>query len=122
MDPAVSAASAVVMDRLMARQMAVSRTVQDTLASDITQLRGDPELVQLLGASVAGNVETIFHALRHDISLDNILPPTAALEYARRVAQRGVPMDALVRAYRLGHALVIGAAAEEVNATGLEPR
>jgi hypothetical protein len=122
MDPAVSAASAVVMDRLMSRQTAVSRTVQDALASDIAQLRGDTELVQLLGSSVAGNVETIFHALRHDISLDNILPPTAALEYARRVAQRGVPMDALVRAYRLGHALVIDAAAEEVNVAGLEAR
>ncbi|MEE6167370.1 MULTISPECIES: PucR family transcriptional regulator [unclassified Mycolicibacterium] len=122
MDTAVAAASAVVMDGLIARQSAVSRTVQQALASDITQLRGDPELVQLLGASVAGNVETIFHALRHDISLGNIEPPTAALEYARRVAQRGVPMDALVRAYRLGHALVIDAASEEVNAAGLEAR
>jgi hypothetical protein len=122
MDSGVGAASAVVLDRLIARQAAVSRTVRQALASDITQLRGDPELVQLLGASVAGNVETIFHALRHDISLGNIEPPTAALEYARRVAQRGVPMDALVRAYRLGHALVIDAAAEEVNAAGLEAR
>ncbi|WP_396899425.1 PucR family transcriptional regulator [Mycolicibacterium sp.] len=120
MDAAVAAASAVVMDRLIARQSAVSRTVQHALASDITQLRGDPELVQLLGSSVAGNVETIFHALRHDISLGNIEPPTAALEYARRVAQRGVPMDALVRAYRLGHALVIDAAAAEVNEAGLD--
>jgi DNA-binding PucR family transcriptional regulator len=122
MDPAVAAASAVVMDGLIARQVSVSRTVQQTLASDITQLRGDPELVQLLGASVAGNVETIFYALRHDISLGNIEPPTAALEYARRVAQRGVPMDALVRAYRVGHALVIDAAAEAINTAGLDAR
>ncbi|QRY52472.1 PucR family transcriptional regulator [Mycolicibacterium septicum] len=122
MDPAVADASAVVMDRLMARQIAVSQSVQQALASQITQLRGDRELVQLLGASVAGNVETIFNALRHDISLDNIEPPTAALEYARRVAQRGVPMDALVRAYRLGHSLVIDAASDEVNATGLDAR
>jgi DNA-binding PucR family transcriptional regulator len=122
MDPAVATASAVVMDRLMARQIAVSHSVQQALASHITQLRGDRELVQLLGASVAGNVETIFHALRHDISLENIEPPTAALEYARRVAQRGVPMDALVRAYRLGHSLVIDAASEEVNAAGLDAR
>ncbi|GAS90876.1 PucR family transcriptional regulator [Mycolicibacterium brisbanense] len=122
MDTAVAAASAVVMDSLIARQSAVSRSVQQALASDITQLRGDPELVQLLGASVAGNVETIFHALRHDISLGNIEPPTAALEYARRVAQRGVPMDALVRAYRLGHALVIDAASDEINASGLDAR
>ncbi|WP_301122652.1 PucR family transcriptional regulator [Mycolicibacterium fortuitum] len=116
MDPAVASASTVVMDRLIARQGAVSQSVQKALASHITQLRGDRELLQLLGASVAGNVETIFNALRHDISLDNIEPPTAALEYARRVAQRGVPMDALVRAYRLGHSLVIDAASDEVNA------
>ncbi|WP_441964212.1 PucR family transcriptional regulator [Mycolicibacterium houstonense] len=122
MDPAVATASAVVMDRLMARQGAVSHSVQQALASQITQLRGDRELVQLLGSSVAGNVETIFHALRHDISLENIKPPTAALEYARRVAQRGVPMDALVRAYRLGHGLVIDAASEEINAAELEAR
>ena len=64
MDTDVAAASAVVMDRLMARQVAVSHSVQQALASDITELRGDPELVQLLGSSVAGNVETIFHALR----------------------------------------------------------
>ncbi|MGA5546000.1 PucR family transcriptional regulator [Mycobacterium sp. NPDC051198] len=122
MDPAVGTASTVVMDRLIARQGAVSYSVQQALASQITQLRGDRELVQLLGASVAGNVETIFNALRHDISLDNIEPPTAALEYARRVAQRGVPMDALVRAYRLGHSLVIDAASEEVNAAELDAR
>ncbi len=122
MDSAVAAASTVVMDRLIARQGAVSHSVQQALASQITQLRGDRELVQLLGASVAGNVETIFNALRHDISLDNIEPPTAALEYARRVAQRGVPMDALVRAYRLGHSLVIDAASDEVNAAELDAR
>lgn len=122
MDPAAATASTVVMDRLIARQAAVSQSVQHALASQITQLRGDRELVQLLGASVAGNVETIFNALRHDIPLDNIEPPTAALEYARRVAQRGVPMDALVRAYRLGHSLVIDAASDEINAAGLDAR
>src|SRR4051794_7551469 len=30
--------------------------------------------------------------------------PAAAIEYARRLAQRGVPIVALVRAYRIGHA------------------
>ena len=31
-------------------------------------------------------------------------PPAAAEEYARRLAQRGIPMAALLRAYRLGAA------------------
>ena len=33
---------------------------------------------------------------------ERIEAPTAALEYARRLAQHGVPVNELVRAYRLG--------------------
>ncbi|MEZ0050404.1 hypothetical protein ABIA30_001402 [Mycobacterium sp. MAA66] len=122
MDPALSEANALVMARLIGRQTEVTRSVQHRLATDITELRGDPEIIELLGASVAGNIDTIFHALRHDISLDNIEAPTAALEYARRLAQRGVPMNALVRAYRIGHALVLDVAGEEINNAGLSPQ
>lgn len=122
MDPAVSEATAMVMARLMNRQAEVARAVQRHLASDITDLRGDPEIVELLASSVEGNVDTIFHALRHNISLENIEAPTAALEYARRIAQRGVPMNALVRAYRLGHGMVLDVAAEEINQAGLAPQ
>ncbi len=58
--------------------------------------------MELLGASVEGNVDTLLHALRYDIAVERIEAPTAALEYARRLAQHGVPVNALVRAYRLG--------------------
>src|SRR5262249_19324430 len=34
--------------------------------------------------------------------VERVEPPTPALEYARRLAQHGVPVNALVRAYRLG--------------------
>ncbi|MUL79851.1 CdaR family transcriptional regulator [Mycolicibacterium sp. CBMA 226] len=122
MDPVIGEANVNVMARLIARQTEVSRNVQRRLASDITELRGDPEIIEMLGASVGGNVETIFHALRYDISLDNIEAPTAALEYARRLAQRGVPMNALVRAYRIGHALVLDVAGEEINHAALPPQ
>jgi DNA-binding PucR family transcriptional regulator len=42
------------------------------------------------------------YSLRYDIAVERVEAPTAALEYARRLAQRGVPVNALVRAYRLG--------------------
>ena len=35
--------------------------------------------------------------------LENIAAPPAAIEYARRLAQRGVPAGVLIRAYRVGH-------------------
>ncbi|WP_447644907.1 PucR family transcriptional regulator [Nocardioides zeae] len=82
------------------------------LAARITELDGDPVLLELLGASIEGNVDTILHALQHHIEPGRFEPPTAAFEYARRLAQRGVPVNALVRAYRLGHQYLLTRAFE----------
>ncbi|WP_291792658.1 MULTISPECIES: PucR family transcriptional regulator [Brevibacterium] len=80
----------------------LAQEVHDFLAGRIDEIGGEASLIDLLHASVEGNVETIIHALRHRISLDNLEPPTAAFEYARRLAQRGTSVTALIRAYRLG--------------------
>jgi hypothetical protein len=118
----VSAAAAAVMSRLIDRQAELTRAVRRRLETDIAELRGDPGLIELLGASVEGNLDTIFHALRHEIPLENVEPPTAALEYARRMAQRGAPMNAVVRAYRLGHGMVLDFVAEEIANSAFDPR
>jgi hypothetical protein len=80
----------------------LTRAMRDLLSTRIDELGGDPRLVDLLGASIEGNIDNIFYSLQHGIGVDRIEPPTAAIEYARRLAQRGVPVNALVRAYRLG--------------------
>ena len=36
------------------------------------------------------------------VPVERVEAPTAALEFARRLAQHGIPVNALVRAYRLG--------------------
>jgi len=56
----------------------------------------------LLEVSVAENVAAVLHIVQHDIDLEKVHAPAAAEEYARRLAQRGVPNAALVRAYRVG--------------------
>ncbi|MBJ7336065.1 MAG: helix-turn-helix domain-containing protein [Mycolicibacterium sp.] len=88
--------------RLQQRLGDLSSEMRVSLEEDIPELRGDAGLEELLGASVHGNVDTILRALRYDIALEHVQAPTAAMEYARRLAQRGVPVHALVRAYRLG--------------------
>jgi DNA-binding PucR family transcriptional regulator len=93
---------AEVASRLSGRVAALSSALRQALEDRIPDLRGDAALVELLGTSVEGNVETVLHALRYDIAVERVEAPTAALEYARRLAQRGVPVNALVRAYRLG--------------------
>ena len=84
------------------RVVELSSFIRGALEDEIPELRGDARTIELLGASVEGNVDTLLHALRHDIAVDRVEAPTAALEYARRLAQHGVPVNALVRAYRLG--------------------
>ncbi|GAA1947502.1 helix-turn-helix domain-containing protein [Brevibacterium antiquum] len=84
--------------------------MNDYLATRITELGEEPTLLDLLSASIEGNIETIFHAIRHGIASDNLEPPVAAYEYARRLAQRGISVNALVRAYRLGQQRLLQAA------------
>jgi hypothetical protein len=105
-DVEVSRYVAETADRLHDRLADVSSTILRTFEDQIPDLRGDARLMELLGASVEGNVDTVLHALRYDIAVERVEAPTAALEYARRLAQQGMPVNALVRAYRLGQRTV----------------
>ncbi len=107
--------------RLNDRLAEVASQIRRSLEDDIPELRGDAGLVELLGASVEGNVDTIVHSLRHDIAVERVEAPTAALEYARRLAQRGVPVNALIRAYRLGQRRLNEIVFSEVRALDIEP-
>jgi hypothetical protein len=121
-DASVREQSAVIAARLNAQLSDVTRSIQDALTEGIPDLRGDSQLLDLLGASVEGNVDTMFHALRYDIAVNQIEAPTAALEYARRLAQHRVPVDALVRAYRLGQQHLLKIAVAEIRRAELEPQ
>jgi DNA-binding PucR family transcriptional regulator len=90
--------------------------MRESLEDQIPELRGDERIMELLGPSVEGNVDTILRALRYDITVERVEAPTAALEYARRLAQHGVPVNALVRAYRLGQRLMNELVFTEVRA------
>jgi DNA-binding PucR family transcriptional regulator len=85
------------------RVAAVREDVYETILRDIPQLREDKPVLALLGSSVDSNVETCLQILQHRIDLSAVQAPVAAMEYARRLAQRGTPLTALLRAYRVGH-------------------
>jgi DNA-binding PucR family transcriptional regulator len=93
-------------ERLHSRLAELASVMRESLEDQIPDLRGDERIMELLGPSVEGNVDTILRALRFDITVERVEAPTAALEYARRLAQHGVPVNALVRAYRLGQRLM----------------
>jgi hypothetical protein len=96
----------------------ITASMKDLLSTQIEALDADQAIVDLLGSSIEGNVDNILHCLRHDIRVENIEPPSAAYEYARRLAQRGVSINALVRAYRLGQRHLLEAAFDECATEG----
>jgi DNA-binding PucR family transcriptional regulator len=82
----------------------MSADIYGLIVREIPQLRGDKRVLTLLEASVGENVATLLHVIQHGIDLENVHTPAAAEEYARRLAQRGIPASALLRAYRIGSA------------------
>jgi DNA-binding PucR family transcriptional regulator len=89
---------------LTPRLAEMSADIYDLIVREIPQLRGDKRVLTLLEASVGENVATVLHVIQHGIELENAHAPAAAEEYARRLAQHGVPASALLRAYRIGSA------------------
>jgi len=85
------------------RSAAVSADVYDVILREVPQLHDDTPLLALLASSVDSNVDTCLQIMQHQIDLSAVRAPAAAVEYARRLAQRGTPLTALLRAYRLGH-------------------
>jgi len=86
------------------RSAAVSGDVYEVILREVPQLRDDTPVLALLASSVDSNVDTCLQIMQHRIDLAAVRAPAAATEYARRLAQRGTPLTALLRAYRLGHA------------------
>jgi len=81
----------------------VSADVYEVILREIPELRDDKPVLALLASSVDSNIGTCLQIMQHRIDLSDVPAPAAAVEYARRLAQRGTPLTALLRAYRVGH-------------------
>ncbi len=118
----VSELLALVARQLDLRMPEIVREMRDLLASRIDDLGGDPQLVEMLQASIEGNVTTICHILANGIDLESLQPTTAAVEYAARLAQRDVPLAALTRAYYLGQSMFLRLGMDEAERLGVTDR
>ena len=101
-DAAVHAVIADVAGQLNAEVVELTAELEGIFLDRIPELDGDDAIRDLLVASTGSNLSAMFEALRHGIAADQIDAPAPAVAYAQRFAQRGLPVDALLRAYRLG--------------------
>src|SRR5258707_6037327 len=101
--PAVAELMADVAAAVSRRAAAVSEDVYEVILREIPEMGDDQSVLALLASSVHSTVGTCLQIMQHQIELSAVHAPAASLEYARRRAQRGTPLTALLRAYRLGH-------------------
>jgi DNA-binding PucR family transcriptional regulator len=116
----VAKSAALIIGRLDDKLPEIARSLQQLLITELPEIGGDGELLDLVHDSIQGNLDTFIPAIRHGIPMDHVEPPTAALEHARRLAQRGVDADFLVRTYRLGHQAVVKTVLDEVRDAQLD--
>jgi PucR C-terminal helix-turn-helix domain/GGDEF-like domain len=113
-DPRLTERVATVGASLESRIPELADDIRELIQRDIPELDGDQGLTSLLDASVEENVIAVVHMLRHAILTAHVEAPTAALEYARRLAQRDFPVTALIRAYRVGVARFLSHCIDEL--------
>jgi hypothetical protein len=101
--PAVSELLASVAAAVSRRAATVSENVYEVTTREIPELHDDQTVLALFASSIHSNVGTCLQIMQHQIDLAAVHAPAASLEEARRRAQRGTPLTALLRAYRLGH-------------------
>lgn len=113
--PEVLDTVAAIARQVTEHQTRIVRDITDLIAHEIENLDADPKLVELLEASVHGNVSTILHVLTNSIPVEHLQPTTAAVEYAMRLAQRDVSSHSLVRAYHMGQDALMKTFYDEVG-------
>jgi PucR C-terminal helix-turn-helix domain/GGDEF-like domain len=80
--------------------------VLSDIAEALPDLAADPRLRELVAATVRDTILAALTVFSTGAPLASAHPPEAGLELARRLAQRNVPIAAMLRAYRLGQARV----------------
>ena len=100
--PSVAEHVADVASALAPQGAEMSADVYDLIVREIPQLRADRHGLTLLDTGVTENVATVLHILQHGIDIERIRIPPVAEEHVRRLAQRGVPLTAVLRSYRIG--------------------
>ena len=104
--PGITSAVQELAGELLPRTPELARGMADHLYAAIPELSAieDEELrAELLGSTEA-NISQVLRLLADGAGTEDVVVPHEALEFLRGNVRRGIPLPALLRSYRLGHA------------------
>lgn len=90
----------------------LTQEVERWLRRDLPELWEDPDV--MASQNIAEHVAAVLFALEHGIETGEIEPPVADAERARRLARHGKPVSAMLRAFRLGQAVILDRLLQEL--------
>lgn len=101
----------------------LAHEMADLLMDSIPELGrlADEDFRAGLLLSCESNLTAIWRQLLTGASLDAIAPPAEAIAWSHELVHRGVPLPALLRAYRLGHGLAERRLEEAATELEMEP-
>ncbi len=77
--------------RVTARRDEFTAGMVAPCSAEIAPLPQDDQLVGLMAASTDENVVAVLRVLEHGLDVHSLEAPLAAVQFARRIAQRGIP-------------------------------
>jgi DNA-binding PucR family transcriptional regulator len=86
---------------------ALTDTLVAAIGAELPELATDMRARELFHATVLDSVVAALRALTSGTDGADYAAPPVALEFARRLAQQGVPLTTMLRAYRLGQAALL---------------
>ena len=101
-------AVAMVIARFRDRETTDFEAYLQALIEPIQGVSLEPTLVELLSEALIEGMRTFLAFLSRDISFHDLGAPPMALEYARRLAQNGVGINALIDPVRASYKTVLG--------------
>ena len=104
--PVITPAVQELAGELLPRTRELAAAMADHLYVAIPELSAleDEELRAELLGSTAANISQVLRLLADGAGTEDVVVPHEALEFLRGNVRRGIPLPALLRSYRLGHA------------------
>jgi hypothetical protein len=99
----------------------VCARIQVSVEDQVPELRGDGRMTELLAESIRANAATVLDALSQHSPEVDIVVPKAAFEHAKRIARQGIPVNTVVRAYRLAQRRMTELIFAELHGINMDP-
>ncbi|MFD7777006.1 SpoIIE family protein phosphatase [Streptomyces sp. NPDC059753] len=92
----------------------VIHDVEQCLRREVPELWDEPDIAQMTRENITEHVITVLFGIEHDIEPRRIDAPAGDAERVCRLAQRGKPVTAMLRAFRLAQGQILDRLLEEL--------